>query len=60
MPRRENMLLLPTGFLREDSIISLGGFVVKRVRYGGILEIGYEDNQLVLVTKRLMVPSRGA
>lgn len=52
-------------FLNEDDVKdcgeSRGGFfVVKRVRYGGILEIGYENNQLVLVTKRLMVPSRGA
>lgn len=50
-------------FLNEDDArdwISRGSFVVKRVRYGGILEIGYEDNQLVLVTKRLMVPSGGA
>lgn len=53
-------------FLNEDdaraySSISRGGFVVvKRVRYGGILEIGCEGNRLVLVTKRLMVPSGGA
>lgn len=50
-------------FLNEDDARdyskNLRSFVVRRVRYGGILEIGYENNQLVLVTKRLMVPSFG-
>lgn len=48
-------------FLNEDDARDYSNKnPVRRVRYGGILEIGYEDNQLVLVTKRLMVPSGGA
>lgn len=52
-------------FLNEDDARAYGknlrSFVVKRVRYGGILEIGYEEvDKIILVTKRLMVPSGGA